>query len=362
MKLLRISIFLSLVIWCASNAWGQLGLYGSPEPLQLPQTQPASYGAPVTTNSYGVPVTTNARPGMVQPSGYVPMQGNSPRPYYQASAPMQPASRPYYMASNQIQPAPTPAAPRAGGYRTPTPAMAPPGMPALGRTTTAPSAANSMMNEPPPSVIAGNGGYGGCNGCEGSQCGGLGCYSGCDDCGGICFPWYASLRTLVMTRDKPNTLWTSAEMANPTKQGHFDDFDWRWGGEVTVGRHFNSCGAGWSIEATYWTLDEFSSEGGPGIAGPYVTPLFMWGTEVVGTGTMASDWFNGSPDHRIARTDEVHNVEINLFRNHLWGEGCQPLNVDVFIGARYFRFRDPIDVQCAERQPGHLRRRLDPSR
>lgn len=330
MKLLRIGTFLSLVIWSASNAWGQLGLYGSPQPLQLQQAQPVSYGDPVTANS---------RPGLGQPSGYVPRSSNTSRPYYQTSA--------------QTQPAPTPAPPRVGGYRTPTPATAPAGMPALSRPMTPNfGPVQPMLNEPPPGATMGNGGFGGCNGCDGPQCGGLGGYSGCDGCGGICFPWYVSLRALVMTRDKPNTLSTSAEEANLASQGHFDDFDWRWGGEVTVGRRFNCCGAGWGIEATYWTLDESGTEGGPGIPGPYVTPLFMYGTDIVGTGTTAGDWFNGSPDHHIARSDEVHNIEINLLRSQVWGQGCDPLNVEVLIGARYFRFRDRLMFSAQNGNPG----------
>ena len=299
MRLVRISIVLLLVAWGANNAWSQTGLYGSPESLQLSQLSPAA----------------NNGPWVGQPSATVAYAQGAPGAFPQpcpqpAGAPIPRADGSYWQPTPQMMP-------------TPQGAAIPPGMPPYGP---------GCMSQPPQGPQCNTGAYQpGAGAVSGEGCGAAGC------------PWYVSLNALVMTRNSPNALVTSKQANNCNDRFAFDDFDWRWGGELTFGRHF-FCGCDeWSLEATYWSLDEFNATRCPNFAGPYNSPLKMDWTNVGDTGTLADEWFNNSPDHQVRRTDEVQNVEINLLRNHFC-VGCgQPWNVDLLAGFRFFRFRDQLE-------------------
>src|SRR5208282_795747 len=97
-----------------------------------------------------------------------------------------------------------------------------------------------------------------------------------------CSPWYFSADALSMTRSKPNTVYTSAEANSLVNQGYFNDVSWTWGAQATVGYRFGCC-CEWAVEATYWGLTEGNSCGGPGIPGPYVSPMTFGLTDLLGT-------------------------------------------------------------------------------
>ena len=80
---------------------------------------------------------------------------------------------------------------------------------------------------------------------------------------------------LALTRDKANKLWTTYEGGNPpnpanqimnTQQA---SAGWEWGGEITFGRTF--CCNQWSLEATYWTTNDFTGSSLRSIPGGYVS-------------------------------------------------------------------------------------------
>ena len=80
----------------------------------------------------------------------------------------------------------------------------------------------------------------------------MGCgWDGCNACNGC--QWYGSVLGLVMTRDRPNKLWTSyqggsfANQANQIMNTQQASVGWEGGGEITFGRYF--CCNQWSIEA-----------------------------------------------------------------------------------------------------------------
>ncbi len=178
--------------------------------------------------------------------------------------------------------------------------------------------------------------------------------SGCaDDCR---WPWFGYVGALVMGRDEPNRVWLSHQYSSDGRYdamqlGHTDGrMPWRWGGEVRCGRYFG-CGA-WAVEATYWTLDAFTTY-------RQVFPVYYDETEPLGLGTplqfqqvyfgaqnpanSAENWFgNGAREHRLWRRNELHNVEINVIRNRLWGQYNSPLAVDWLAGARFLRFEENL--------------------
>ncbi len=299
MNIIRFGVFSAFVGWSATAVQAQSGLYGSPE--AIPMNQAGGY---VVQTAY---------------------QGGAPGPQLAPNT-----------ASNVSYGAPQ-AAPESS------------------------STVAEMLSEPSPCkqgatnegqspcAVMPSGGYM-CQGANGDEGG----------CGGnCCQPWYVNMRALYMTRDKPNKVFTSATQAAQVNQGSFTDVPWTWGGEVTIGRRFG-CGCDWALEGTYWGLGQGDSDGGPGIPGPYVTPMTFGLTDMLGTtggaGTggaqTANQWFDGSPDHHIFRTFEVQNVEANLLRTNICGCECSCASVDFLMGVRWFRFRDTFELEATRAADG----------
>lgn len=308
MKVLRALVFLSLVALMAAGASAQMGLYGAPELLPPPSAQPVASEYSAHTVSYGTPA-----PG--------PYSGEPQRILYQSAGESQLLPRMPGMSGGTSSQA------QVGGMATATP----PGIPTPGASAIEPA------------VPAGGAGGIGCDG-------GAGCGSPCGTCGlgscGTCCPWYGSVSALVMTRDRANKLWTTYEADNaPNQIATFRDYDWQWGGQVTLGRHF-CCGCDpWSIEATYWGLTDFDNCTSPAQVVPYYSTPFQVGDLDIANhpgSPTANFWFDNSPQHLVWRDSEFHNVELNLVRNQLLGCECGPWNVDWLVGIRYFRFRDHL--------------------
>jgi hypothetical protein len=203
---------------------------------------------------------------------------------------------------------------------------------------------NAPGGTPDYSAGAGCAGSAGCDTAAGGACG-LG------DCQTPCFPWYATISALVMTRDRANKFWTTFDTGDEARQlMNTQDIsqDWRWGGELRLGRRF--CCNEWAVEATYWTLDEFRGSASCRNTNPS-DPNFPWVSTPLdpsyvyfddpATG-QASAWFNGAAEHRLWRSDEFHNIELNLIRNRIFCGACQPWNVDFSLGVRFFRFRERL--------------------
>lgn len=187
------------------------------------------------------------------------------------------------------------------------------------------------------------------------------CYDGCDSCGdggcgtcdgsayGGCYGaprsrWFGTLGGLIMTRDKPNRTWFSAESTafeNQLLNSQDVVGDWSGGGEVRIGRAFGcgpcgmpTCG----IEFTYWTLDPMRDEAG--VSGSfYNTPINLDGVMI---GANPADlYIDGSPEHRLSRRNEFHNLELNLLQWPVM-QPNQYFNVSWLAGARFFRFDESL--------------------
>jgi hypothetical protein len=301
MKIVRVACCLACALLAAAPAWAQFGLYGSPEILRLPPPQPAtSYG------TYGAPA---AAPLTAGPSYAAPYGSGAIRPAV-ASAPTEaPSEAPSLIEADQPPAAPAPA--------------------------DQPSVVEQMLGPEP--VDAG-------------PAGGEGCYSGpvecfeeqaCGDClPDYCrCPWFASAMWITMGRDEANRVWTSYQWGNEANQLYnTQDVDLRFhnGVEVHVGRRF--CCDQWALEGVYWFLDRQTREATFG--GPLSTPLTVGHVEFNGVG--ANAWFDNAAAHRLRRTNDFQNVEINLIRNRLYGQWDSPWGVDWLVGVRYFRFEERL--------------------
>jgi hypothetical protein len=285
MASLRTSTFLVLAVLWTAAAHGQMGLYGAPEPLPLPLVQSAGYGGNANIDPQAMQ-RVSAMPDPL-PGAPLPQPPAYPVPAAQADT-----GRGFSVFDGAAQ---KPAAPAES-----TPCQ---------------------------------GGACAAQGDFFSRC--LGGGAGCDSC-----PWYASLSALVMTRDNGNKRGLSVESDYPSEvlmTTRDANPGWEWGGELVFGRRF--CCNQWSLDVTYWTLCEFKGSA-TGYFDSCVDSELDF-SRVQFNGVSANDWFDYSTEHRLWRTDEVHNVELNLTRNHLLGD-CGPLSLDLTTGLRYFRFRERL--------------------
>jgi hypothetical protein len=177
-------------------------------------------------------------------------------------------------------------------------------------------------------------------GCQwGSSGGSCGACNLCRQQG--CCPWYASLSGLVMGRSDGRRFWTNyatndemIQLANSQL-----DLQWKWGGEVCFGRRF-CCGcASWAVEATYWNTAPFSGfEEVTNPSGYVSTPLNV--SQVFFDGVTADNWFENSVAHRLWRSDDFQNIEVNFIREQMNCVYGSPWDIGWSVGLRYFRFHD----------------------
>lgn len=351
MFMLRALTGVVLVAMLATTAWGQFGLYGSPEVLQLPPLPsvavPQTYAGPPPNSA---PVATPAayatsyqavRSGRntVYPAVGMNESGRFARPLLTASVSAQPPSPPA---------APMPAAP----LPPEPPSLVEPSMPepspaGLGAPSGR-SAVEQMLSQPVP----GSDGYpaAGC-GCNPAWAE-AGCYrnpvaafeqAACGDAYGYepAFPWFASVSWVILGRDKGNRVWTSYEDGNnPNQLCNTNDawVNWKSGVEVHLGRWF--CCDQWALEGVYWTLGRVNGEAICTHPNGVSTPLNV--ADVEFGGMTAQNWFDGASEHRLFRANEFHNIELNLLRRGWLAGYDNPWGLDWLIGMRYFRFEERL--------------------
>ena len=287
-----------------SAAWGQYGLYGSPDMLRVPQqnTEQNVCGRGRVSDHHGADGSTGAGPGLrphpaairLRRAAAKPLPGTVPNTI---SGPVAdhghvsavPARGPVSLSRRRIRNRPMRTAaldPTTSGQYAAVPAPSP--MPAGGpvpNETLAPQSGN-LMNQ----MLAEDNGCGYQNNCGAGRgamnrygqaaCGpcqnGCGsCQNGCgiDGCGcdGCCCPWYASVMALYLNRSDGRRLWTAYDAGNEARQlTNTQDIHlpWSWGGEVTIGRRFCcGCDSNWGVEATYWTTEALS--GSLSVTNPY---------------------------------------------------------------------------------------------
>jgi hypothetical protein len=242
--------------------------------------------------SYGAPATLPAPSRQVQPMGY--------------------ATAAY---SGEPVPAPT-AVPAQEGY--------------------APSPYDQAVSSEPGCTTCNQGGaYAG----DGGEYG-WGGWGGGDCC---CGPnWYGSVAGLYMERNKPNPFQVSFDTTNPIGQLILNTDtigDWEAGFEVRVGKYL-CCGSS-AVELGYWTLDDFGGEAyaydPPGIGG-LNTPFDFRSLNFAGT--PVNDLFDGAQVHRLRRSNDVHNVEINFINFPMSANPCSRMQASWLAGLRYFRFTE----------------------
>ena len=195
---------------------------------------------------------------------------------------------------------------------------------------------------------------GGCGGnmcteepCAGGACAGNACAG--NACGGCptCCPWFGGIYGLVLTRtdDARTTLsYDDANWGDPLLRTSDADAGYLGGAEVRFGRYLNEC---YALQAGYWGLVPNEAEANVCNACMNVeltTPI-RFDNLVYDNGIFADNvlrWFGvpGDPAlrHRLRRSYEVQNIELNLIRNPYRRTGC--VHYELLAGIRYLRLDD----------------------
>jgi hypothetical protein len=169
------------------------------------------------------------------------------------------------------------------------------------------------------------------------------CTTGCE---ASC--WDASFSALVMTRDVGNRLWVTYETGNnPNQLAYFPNVDWRGGAEIRVGREFCGCGGPYRVEAVYWSVGNFSRFDSITHASGVSSPLIFNDIEF-GVGNAAPNIFDGAAEHRLWRTNEIHNFELNVAHESLLNSNDGGISLDVWAGLRYFRFDEFVQFASVD--------------
>jgi len=323
MPFLRITVTLSVLTLMCTPAWGQLGLYGSPAPLNYQQmlAAPGPYSRPYGPPAVPYASRLSARSTPPSPPGQIPAEPAPPAP---------PENRP---------------APR----------VPPPG--------DGPSMIERMLDEAdggygPAASCYAPAGCGGAVGCGevGPTCGPLtrimnrfeqAMIHGGDCCGDPCaYPWFASVSTLVLGRNDANKLWTTYSGVFAEQLYHTNDIplEWEWGGEIRFGRKFGrDCRTGcyrYALETVYWSTQPLSGQL-VAVGNPTVSTTLTVG-HVEFAGTSAALWYDQALEHRLKRHNEFHNLELNLIRYKMCAEADTVWDAHWTLGFRYFSFDENL--------------------
>jgi len=309
---------LAIVSHTASTSLAQYGLYGSPDVLRLPTPTGHNVGQPPYSQSLA---TVSSQQPDVSPASYRSVPNNVNDGQY-AKNTVTPSIEPIRpIPAKPIPPRPVP--------------LAQPGQGPQGKSLVEHMLTESERQKSA-TKVQDDSGYiddESCDSCDP-------CSEPC--CETTCCPWYASAAALFMTRDQPNRLWTTYETNNLPNQLMNTEIEMKWeaGGEIRFGRWF--CCNTWALEVGYWTLNPFEGTSSMSVDGGTVsTPLDV--ADINFAGVAAMGIFDSAAEHKLWRSDEIHNVEINVVQKltNLYGYS-NPFDVNLFVGARYFRFEERL--------------------
>ncbi len=187
-------------------------------------------------------------------------------------------------------------------------------------------------------------------------------YGSCDDCGdlscgGCCCPWFGGVSSIFITRGDEDPLWLSYDTANSSGSllgSHDSRMDWTPGAEIHIGYNFgmasDPCGCDPSggvcgVEAVYWGIYPEMQEAlayDPG-AGALNSTIDFTGLNYDDGGGAAGlgTFYDGSFAHRLRRSFEFHNFELNLINRNLASGGW--FNVDWLAGFRYMKMDEGFE-------------------
>ncbi len=160
--------------------------------------------------------------------------------------------------------------------------------------------------------------------------------------------WYASAAGLYMERDKPSRVWTTYENNNNSNQlmnTQAVNPDWEGGADLRLGRFF-ACDR-WALEFGYWSLNNFEANSSQTHANGVSSPLQFNDLEFA-VGDPVVSYFDSAAEHRLYRSNELHNVEMNLIEGKSATAGCSPWSHRMLVGVRYFKFDEDLSFDTLD--------------
>ncbi len=166
------------------------------------------------------------------------------------------------------------------------------------------------------------------------------CFDGCGPLDSSPALWYAGSRALSMKRDRSHNVWLTLDGGNlPVHLLDSRDasMPWKMGVEAYMGRVFN-CGES-AVEVRYWGIFSNLQEASvlqTAAAGNFDTPLdftpLFYDNGAGGGAVAVGDYFLNAEIHRVQRSFEIYNLEINFLRLVCSGgsacdSSCGPPNV-----------------------------------
>lgn len=179
----------------------------------------------------------------------------------------------------------------------------------------------------------------------------------CSDCGDFdcscncyCPTWFGYAGVLTMDRNPGSEVWLSNDAGDLGAQiigTHDAGLDWSSGYEIRLGRHFG-CN-NWAWELVYWGVQKDSefSVIDDALTGSLDTPLdanFQGLSYNDGGGVQnLTAYFNDAEIHRLRRSYEFYNAELNFFQDpnfyNSYGSGCN-FRLGMVAGLRHIKFKD----------------------
>jgi hypothetical protein len=160
--------------------------------------------------------------------------------------------------------------------------------------------------------------------------------------------WFATASGLVMRRSDDDKLWMSYDQGDVSYHlltTRHAELDLGGGFETRIGYAF--CDGIYAVEAVYWgifpDMQEANGYGANTVGGIATTILGLSNlTYDAGLGQQAlTVFFNGAERHRIKRTSEFHNIEINFLGNTCVNPCCDTrLRIGWLSGFRFMRYDD----------------------
>lgn len=189
--------------------------------------------------------------------------------------------------------------------------------------------------------------------CGGADAGCGTCYASC--CQPMCNCWWGGANFLYMGRDKEDFQQLSfddTDLVGSVLNTDTANMNWSGGAEVFLGRWFN-CGA-YGIEARYWGIypeNQGQTVYASGLAGNLNT-VFDFQPLNIGANNV-NDLYDAAQAHRVQRSWQFHNVELNMLQGYGFqgGWSCNRFDVGLLGGVRYLRFDEGFQYASADTSP-----------
>ena len=154
--------------------------------------------------------------------------------------------------------------------------------------------------------------------------------------------WYASAAGLYLQRSNPPRVWTTYENNNNSNQlmsTQQVDTNGRGGADLRLGRYF-ACNR-WALELGYWSVSNFNDYATQTHANGVSSPLQFNDLEFAPSDAVV-DYFDSASAHRLTRSNELHNIEVNAIAGIPSCQGCGRWSYQMLVGVRYFKFDEDL--------------------